>query len=159
MKKKTMENENDDDNNCNWGSWYSHKWIATGIGGLGKKGTSKDHPSYSIAEIGRNPERSLWVLRWLAVTQIPVENHRLTLVWKTQIIIIKLKFDCTTKIVYAQMRIRPGKWDTQIFLGVRQTNRLSNPNQKLILSLWYQEHLVKLKKTNRNTSTWILPEN
>ena len=32
--------------------------IGTGIGGLGNKRTSGDHPKYSIVEIGQNTEKS-----------------------------------------------------------------------------------------------------
>ena len=37
----------------------------------------------SIAENGQNPETSPGDLRRLAVTQTPVKNHQLTLMWKT----------------------------------------------------------------------------
>ena len=37
----------------------------------------------SIIENGQNTEKSLVDLRRLAVTQIPVKNHLLTLMWKT----------------------------------------------------------------------------
>ena len=53
--KKTMEDENDSNTNCNWCARYSHQRIGTGTGGL----------------------------RRLTVTQTPVENHQLMLVWKT----------------------------------------------------------------------------
>ena len=49
-------------------------------GGLGNKRMSGDHPNYSIVTIGPNIEKSPSDLRRLAVTQIPVENHQLTLV-------------------------------------------------------------------------------
>ena len=45
---------------------------------------SGDHPNYSIIKIGQNTEESPGDLKRLAVTQTPVRNHQLTLVWKTR---------------------------------------------------------------------------
>ena len=45
--------------------------------------TSGDHPNYSSVENGQNTEKSPGHLRRLAVTQIPVKDHRITLIWKT----------------------------------------------------------------------------
>ena len=45
--------------------------------------TSGDHPNYYIIENGQNTEKSPGDLRRLAVTQTPVKNHQLTLIWKT----------------------------------------------------------------------------
>ena len=81
--KKSVEHESDGDINCNWCSWYSHQRIDTRTGGFGNKRTSGDHPNYYTIEIGQNTERTPGDLRWLAVTQTPVINHRLTLSWKT----------------------------------------------------------------------------
>ena len=52
-------------------------------GGLRNKRTSGDHPNYNIIESSQNTEKSPGDLRRLAVTQTPVRNHRLTLMWKT----------------------------------------------------------------------------
>ena len=41
------------------------------------------HPNYYIIENGQNTEKSPGDLRRLAVTQTPVKDHRLTLMWKT----------------------------------------------------------------------------
>ena len=41
------------------------------------------HPNYSLFDIGQNTEKSPGDLGRLAVTKIPVENHQLTLTWKT----------------------------------------------------------------------------
>ena len=57
--------------------------FGTVTGGLGSRRTSGDHPNYSIIENGQNIEKSPGDLRRLAVTQTPVKNHRLTLMWKT----------------------------------------------------------------------------
>ena len=44
-----MGHESDGDTNYNWRTRYSHLRIGTGIGGLGNKRTSGDHPNNSIA--------------------------------------------------------------------------------------------------------------
>ena len=77
-KKKTVAHESDGDTNCNWCSWYSHQRIGTETGGLQNKRTSGDNPNYSIIEISQNTKKN-----WedITVTQTPVRNHRLTLVW------------------------------------------------------------------------------
>ena len=78
-----MEHENDGDTNCNPCVQYTHQRSGKGTGVLGNKRMSGDHPNYSIIKIGQNTEKSLGGLRRLAVTQTPVEDHQLTLVWKT----------------------------------------------------------------------------
>ena len=55
------------------------KKIIKGPGGLESWWTCRD----SIAEDGQNPETSPGDLRGLAVTQTPVKNHQLILMWKT----------------------------------------------------------------------------
>ena len=40
-----LESEIYVDTCCNWFSWYSHRMINTGTGGLGNKGTSEEHPN------------------------------------------------------------------------------------------------------------------
>ena len=80
---KTVEHKSNVYTNYNWCFWYSHRRIIKGTGGLGNKRTSRDHPNYYTIEIGQNTEKSPRDLKRLAVTQTPVENHRLTLMWKT----------------------------------------------------------------------------
>ena len=61
------------------------------LGGLGSWGTCRDYTNDSIAESDQNTETSAGDLRRLAVTQTPVKNHLLTLMWRTlkeQLIII-----------------------------------------------------------------------
>ena len=55
------------------------KRISASSGEVGNNGTSKDCPNYSIVEIGQNTEKSPGVMRKLADTQTPTENHQLTL--------------------------------------------------------------------------------
>ena len=68
--------------NCNWCVWNSNKRITKGTGRLGSWRTSGDHSNDSIIENDQNTENSPGDLRGLAVTQTPVKNHRLTLMWK-----------------------------------------------------------------------------
>ena len=42
----------------------------------------RDYPNDSISKNDQNPERSPGDLRRLAVSQTPVRNHQLTLMWK-----------------------------------------------------------------------------
>ena len=81
--KKTRKHESDGDTNCYWCARYSHQRIDTGTGGLGNRRTRGDHPNYSIVEIGQNTKKSPGDLRRLTVTQTPMSNDQLTLVWKT----------------------------------------------------------------------------
>ena len=58
--------------------------IGTRTDRLGNKRTRRDHPNYSVGEIGQNTEKSPGDLRKLALTQTPVKTHRLMLMWKPQ---------------------------------------------------------------------------
>ena len=57
--------------------------IIKGTGGLGSLRASRDHPNYNINENDQNTEKSPRDLRRLAVTQTPLKNHQLKLMWKT----------------------------------------------------------------------------
>ena len=81
---KAMKHESDGNTNCNWYSWYSHQKIDKSTCGLRNKKRSGDHRTYCIIELGQYTEKSPVDLRILVVTQTPVRNHRLTLIWKTQ---------------------------------------------------------------------------
>ena len=50
---------------------------------LRNKRSSGDHPNYYINEIGQHSEKCLGELRRLALTQTPVKDHQLMLMWKT----------------------------------------------------------------------------
>ena len=82
--KKIVEHESDGNTNCNWCFWYSNQRIGTKIGELGNKWASGHYPNFSIIKIGQNAEKSPGDLRRLVVTNNPMKNHRLTLVWKTR---------------------------------------------------------------------------
>ena len=55
-EKKTVEHESVVYANCNWCSWYSHRRINKGSGGLGNKKTSGDHLNNCIIKINQNTE-------------------------------------------------------------------------------------------------------
>ena len=98
-REQKKKHESEDNTNCNWCSWYSHQRISTRNEKLGNKRTSGDHPNYYIIENSQNTEKSPGDLRRLVVTQTPVRNHQLTLLWKTlkreqmMIMIIQLLWD------------------------------------------------------------------
>ena len=50
----------------------NHQRIGKGIGKLGNKRTSADHPKYSIIKITKNTKKSPAALKRLAVTQTPL---------------------------------------------------------------------------------------
>ena len=81
--KKIMEHEGDNYTNRDWCFWYSHQRIIQGTGGLGGRRTSADHPNYNIIENSKNTEKSPGDLRRFAVTQTPVKDHQLKVMWKT----------------------------------------------------------------------------
>ena len=81
--EKTMEHEGYNYTIWDWCFCYSNKRIIKRTRGLGSWRTSGDHPNESIIDNGQNPEKSPGVLRRLAVTQTPVKDHQLTLMWKT----------------------------------------------------------------------------
>ena len=54
--EKTMKHEGDSDINCNLRIWKSPQRLAKGR--VRKQMTSRDHPNYSIVEIGQNTEES-----------------------------------------------------------------------------------------------------
>ena len=97
-----MEHKSDVDINCNWPARYSYQRVGTVILELGNLGTSENHPNYSINKIDKNTENSPGDLRKLAVTQTPVENHLVTLAWKTiKRLIIKMIIIIIIIIIYS----------------------------------------------------------
>ena len=78
-----MKYESDVDTNCNRCAQYNHQRIGKRTSGIGNKSTNGDHPKYSTVKIGQNTEKNTGNLRRLAVTQTPVEDYQLTLVWNT----------------------------------------------------------------------------
>ena len=81
--KKHMEHESDCDTNSNWHPRNNTKGLVKGTGITGNKRTRGNNPDYIIIKISWNNEKSAEDLRRLVVSQTPVKNHKLTLVWKT----------------------------------------------------------------------------
>ena len=79
-----MKDESDVFTDYNWSSWYSHRSINKGTGGLGNERMSGDHAIYYIIEIDQNTEKSLGHMRGFAVTQPLVKDYQLTLMRKTR---------------------------------------------------------------------------
>ena len=83
LKKKTIEHEGDNYTNRDWCFWSSNQRIIKGTGKLGGRRTSGDYPDDSIIENDQNTEKIHSDLRRLAVSQTPVKDHQLKLMWKT----------------------------------------------------------------------------
>ena len=81
--EKTMEHEANNYTNLIGDFGTVTKGLLKGNRGLGGWGTSGDHPNYRIIENGQNTEKGPGDLRRLDVTQIPVKDHQLNLMWKT----------------------------------------------------------------------------
>ena len=81
--------------------------------------TSSDHQNYGFNNMGMNNKKSPGDLRRLAVTQTPVENHQLMLVWKksqkSKMIITVMVLRCGHGMIYKKTKkIRKTKrLDTQ----------------------------------------------
>ena len=78
-----MERESDGDTSDGCCTWNNTQRMGKEIGRIRIKRTSRDYPDYSIIKIGRNTEKSPGDLRRLAVSQPPVKNHQLMMLWKT----------------------------------------------------------------------------
>ena len=81
--KKIIECKGYNNINSNRSAWNSPQRIGKGTGRLENKRISGNHSNYSIIKINQNTEKNPGELRRLAVTQTPVENHQLMLLWKT----------------------------------------------------------------------------
>ena len=79
-----MEHENNGDINYDKCTWNGPQRLGKGTGRVGNQRTNRDNPNKSITKIGQNTEKSSEDLRRLVVTQTPVKDHQLTLVWKTR---------------------------------------------------------------------------
>ena len=82
--KKAMDYKGDGETSSNWYAQNGPWKIASGSKRVVNGRTSQDHPNYTIIE--KNPGN----LGRLAVTQDPVKNNQLSLIWKTfKVIIIR----------------------------------------------------------------------
>ena len=68
-----------------WGDLLSLKlhWNTISKRWCGSWRVARDYPNDSTAKNGQNPETGPGDLRRLAVTQTPMKNHQLTVIWKT----------------------------------------------------------------------------
>ena len=74
-----MEHENDGDTNCNWCARYT-KELLQGLENLEITGRAETIQTTALLGSTRVSTKSPGDFRRLAVTQIPVKNHQLTLV-------------------------------------------------------------------------------
>ena len=81
--KKAVEHEGDSGTSGNWCTWNGLQRLDKGAVRAGNQRTNRDHPDYSIIEIGQNTEKCFGDLRRLAVTQTPMKDHQLNLMGKT----------------------------------------------------------------------------
>ena len=80
---KKLLNEGDCDTNCSGWTWNSTQMLGKGTGRIVNQRKNQDHLDYNNVEIGKKTEKNPGDQRKLAVTQIPVKDHQLKLVWKT----------------------------------------------------------------------------
>ena len=80
--KKAIGHEDDGDTNSNTRPKNCPKRLGKRNKRVRNQRTNRDHPNYSIVEIGQNTEECPSDLRRLAITQTPVKDHQLTLVCK-----------------------------------------------------------------------------
>ena len=77
-----MEHVGDGDINSNWCTCINSQNTDKGTVRPGNKRTNRDHSDYSIIKIDEYTDKSTRESRRLAVTQTPVEDYQLMLVWK-----------------------------------------------------------------------------
>ena len=66
-----------------WCFWFNYQRIIKGTEGFGNKRMSGGNQNYYITENGQNTEKSPEDLRGFAVSQTPVKDHQLTLMWES----------------------------------------------------------------------------
>ena len=81
--KQIMKQEGDSNTNCNCCIWINPQSIGKETERLENKRTRGNHSNYSIIKISQNTLKCPGDLSRLAVTQPPMKNQMLTLVWKT----------------------------------------------------------------------------
>ena len=95
LNKDTMEHEGYGDTTCNWCTWNDSQRLSKRARGIENRRMSGEHSNYSVAKISQNTEKNPEDLK-LAVTQTPVKDHQLTLVWKLTRNIILMKNNTKT---------------------------------------------------------------
>ena len=121
-----MEREDADHMNFNCCSQNNPQWIDRETKRFRNQRTSWD---YRIIKIGQNTEKSSGDLRRLAVTQTPVQNYHLTLVWKTLKRVKKKKLKQLTSDISPMktstwLRRRKHKVETASLLIAAQNNSI-----------------------------------
>ena len=71
--KNSVELGSQSDTNCNWNTWNGSKKTWKKPGGIGNLRKNQDHLDRSIDDIGKNTQKSLRDLKWLAVAQTVVQ--------------------------------------------------------------------------------------
>ena len=77
-----MEYEGYSGTNFRWFTWKNPQRINKGTWRLRNQWASRDLADDGMIKIGQNTKKSPGDLKKLAITQIPVRNRDLTLVWK-----------------------------------------------------------------------------
>ena len=80
--EKTVEYHGDGDTNCRWCTWKSPQRLVKETRGMVNRSKNQDL-DYSIVKIGKNTEKSPGDPRRFSITQTPVKDQKLKLVWKT----------------------------------------------------------------------------
>ena len=83
QKKTTIEHEGNGDTSSNRRPRNDPRRFGKVTRKFRNQRTKTVHPGYSIVKIGQNAEKSPEDLRRLAVTQIPMKDHRLKIMLKT----------------------------------------------------------------------------
>ena len=76
----SVEHVSNNDSNCYWYVCSGTKRLGEDSGKVRNWRTNGDHPNYDIDKSDKNTKKNPEDLRRLAITQIPVKDHQLTLV-------------------------------------------------------------------------------
>ena len=77
-----MENVSDSDTNCNWCALNDPQRLGKEAERVGYRWAGRDYPIYNVSKICYDTEKSSENLMRFAVTQTPVKDYQLTLMWK-----------------------------------------------------------------------------
>ena len=80
--KTVMEHGGDGDTDCIWCTWNDPQLLGNEAGRVGNRWTSRDYPIHCIAKNVQDTEKSPGNLRRLVITQTPLKDNQLTLVWR-----------------------------------------------------------------------------
>ena len=114
--------EDDSVTDCSWCTWNGLQRFGK-IVGIGKQGMNRSHLDHKIVEMDENTEKCPGGLRKLIVTQTPVKNHQLKLIWKTHNLFTVTCFHVSSHILI-------------IFTVILFQVFLSNTNNFCIILAW-----------------------